>query len=147
MVPFELQTFVPYIHVADVQASIDFYSKLGLGLDSRFGPEGKPFWARMKRPGCDLMLARASGPIDPRQQAALFYLHVDNVRAFREAMVDKGLADGGTFIGETADFPPTGVVFNITHPDYMPAGEARVHDPDGYVLLVGQIGEPEECSR
>lgn len=142
--PFAIQSFVPYIHVADVQASIDFYLRLGLELDSRFGPEGAPFWARMKRPGCDLMLARASGPIDPRAQAALFYLHVDDAEAFRAAMLASGLQDGGSYAGSfEGEFPRSGIVFAPNYPHHMPAGEVRVHDPDGYVLLVGQIGEPE----
>ncbi len=34
-------------------------------------------------------------------------------------------------------------VGGIEHPIYMPAGEFRFVDPDGYVLLVGQIGSPE----
>jgi len=28
----------------------------------------------------------------------------------------------------------------ITYPDYMPKGEIRVDDPDGYTLLIGQAG-------
>jgi hypothetical protein len=28
----------------------------------------------------------------------------------------------------------------ITYPQYMPKGEIRVEDPDGYVLLIGQAG-------
>ncbi|MGE0001931.1 MAG: VOC family protein [Fimbriimonadaceae bacterium] len=140
---FMIQSFVPFAHVADVQASIDFYMKLGLEMDSRFGPEGSPFWARMKRPGCDLMLARASTIIDARAQAVLFYLHVDDVQNFRAAMLESGLADGGDFLGEGIDdFPRCGKVFETTFPHHMPAGEVRVHDPDGYVLLVGQMGEP-----
>lgn len=140
---FTLQSFVPFIHLADVQTSIDFYARFGLELDSRFGPEGAPFWARMKRPGCDLMLARASAPIDPRSQAALFYLHVDDAEAFREAMLAAGLVDGGEYRGaRDGEFPRSGVVFAPTFPNHMPAGEVRVHDPDGYVLLVGQLGEP-----
>jgi hypothetical protein len=27
----------------------------------------------------------------------------------------------------------------MTTPHYMPGGEIRVHDPDGYVLLIGQL--------
>jgi hypothetical protein len=30
-------------------------------------------------------------------------------------------------------------VGEIEHPSYMPAGELRVLDPDGYVVLVGQL--------
>jgi catechol 2,3-dioxygenase-like lactoylglutathione lyase family enzyme len=142
MARFVLQTFVPYVHVTDVQASIDFYLRFGLTLQSRFGPEGAPYWARMQRPGCDLMLAKASGPIDPRSQAVLFYLHVTDVRGFREAMLAAGLQDGGVYGGTAeGEFPRNGMVFEVAYPEYMPAGEARVHDPDGYVLLVGELGE------
>jgi hypothetical protein len=28
----------------------------------------------------------------------------------------------------------------ITYPNYMPKGEIRIEDPDGYVLLIGQGG-------
>ncbi|HRF59187.1 MAG TPA: hypothetical protein PLH94_04645 [Fimbriimonadaceae bacterium] len=143
MSTFTIQSFVPFLHVADVTASIEFYLRLGFGLDSRFGPEGDPYWARLKRPGCDLMLAKASGCIDPRAQGALFYLHVDDVLAYRVAMLDAGVQDGGTYAGASSDeFPRSGMIFAPTHPPHMPAGEVRVHDPDGYVLLVGQLGEP-----
>ena len=33
-----------------------------------------------------------------------------------------------------------GDVGAIEHPFYMPAGEFRTFDPDGYVLLIGQLG-------
>ncbi|MCC6404176.1 MAG: hypothetical protein IT207_09220 [Fimbriimonadaceae bacterium] len=140
---FEIRSFVPYLHVADVQDSVRFYALLGLGLDSRFGPEGRPYWARMKRPGCDLMLSLADGPIDPASQAVLFYLHVDDVAEFRAEMLQAGLDDGGPYAGGSrAEFSRSGTVFEPTYPYYMPAGEVRVHDPDGYVLLVGQMGDP-----
>lgn len=138
---FNLIGFVPYAHVADVNESIAFYSLLGLELDSRFGPEGKPFWARMRKGNCDLMLALASGPINPRDQAVLFYLHVDNLAAVRSALLAGGVQDRGSFAGEGEDdFPRTGCLFDIVPRDYMPQGEMRVHDPDGYVLLIGELG-------
>ncbi len=31
----------------------------------------------------------------------------------------------------------------MTHPFYMRAGEIRVVDPDGYVLMIGQL-DPDE---
>jgi hypothetical protein len=31
----------------------------------------------------------------------------------------------------------------IEHPFYMPSGEFRLFDPDGYVLLVGQLDKSE----
>lgn len=137
-----IYSFVPYLHVADVQASIDFYSVFGMALDSRFGPEGAPIWARMKGDNTDLMLARASGPIDPGVQAALFYLHTPDVVGMRAHLLASGLVDGGVFTGAESQGSEErkGTVFAVTHPHYMPSGEIRVHDPDGYVLLVGQIG-------
>ncbi|HMS54455.1 MAG TPA: hypothetical protein PKA27_03565 [Fimbriimonadaceae bacterium] len=138
---FNLLGFIPYAHVADVNESIAFYEHLGLVLDSRFGPEGRPYWARMRQGNCDLMLALASGEIDPRNQAVLFYLHVDNLKAVREKLLAAGVQDRGQYAGESeGEFPRSGCVFDIVSRDYMPSGEMRVHDPDGYVLLIGELG-------
>lgn len=133
--------FVPYLHVSIVKASIAFYNKFGLTLHSVFGPEDTPFWARLKGQDCDLMLSRASAPIDPTVQAALYYLYTSDVVAFRRHLTDSGLLDCGPFTGSAPTPAPaqSGCVFDITHPHHMPCGELRVHDPDGYVLLVGQL--------
>ncbi len=138
--PKMITGFVPFIHVADLLESQAFYEQLGLELLSRFGPEGDPYWARMVGYRSDLMLAKASAPIDPRVQAALFYLYTPDLVALREQLLAAGIANGGSYQGESTDeFPRSGKVFDITHPDYMPAGQMRVHDPDGYVLLIGQL--------
>jgi hypothetical protein len=68
------------------------------------------------------MLALAGAPVDPAGQAVLFYLHVNDVAALRTRLLAEGL-----------------VVSDIGHPDYMSAGEIRMSDPDGYVLLLGQL--------
>jgi len=65
----------------------------------------------------------ADGPVDASQQAVLFYCWTPDVRA-----LEAELRGAGVDVGE------------ITYPFYMPAGELRVHDPDGYVVLVGQLG-------
>ena len=134
---------VPYIHVADVQRSIEFYARLGMECESRFGPEGKPYWARMKSPGGMLMLGLADGAVDPRVQATLFYLYTPDLVAMRAHLVENGLRDGGSYAGDNvADpFPASGVVFEIRHPAYLPLGEMRVHDPDGYVLMIARSPE------
>ncbi len=132
--------FVPFIHVANMLESQAFYERLGLQLLSRFGPEGDPYWARLGGYRSDLMLAKASAPIDPRVQAALFYLYTPNLKALRDQLLSDGLANGGPYQGETPnDFPRSGKLFDITFPGHMPGGEMRVHDPDGYVLLIGQM--------
>lgn len=132
--------FVPYLHVQSVRESQAFYERLGLVLDSRFGDDNDPYWARLKAPGCDLMLAKASGAIDPGAQAVLFYLYAPDVLALRQTLLEAGLMDGGAFTGGACASPRSGMVFEIKRPFYMPEGELRVHDPDGYVLLIGQLG-------
>ena len=70
------------------------------------------------------MLAQASGPIDAAAQAVLFYCWAPDVQQLHDE-----LAAAGSEVGD------------ITRPFYMPAGEFRVEDPDGYVLLVGQLAD------
>jgi hypothetical protein len=77
----------------------------------------------MERGDAKLMLALADGPIDAGIQAVLFYCWTADVQALHDE-----LAAAGVEVGP------------VQHPFYMPAGELRVEDPDGYVLLVGQLG-------
>jgi catechol 2,3-dioxygenase-like lactoylglutathione lyase family enzyme len=117
-----------YAHVADVQRSVDFYAHLGFELRSSHQHDGRTVWAfvtaidapRAQSPG--LMLAQADGPIDPESQGVLFYCWAEDVRGLRQRLVHEGIAAG-----------------EVRQPFYMPAGEIRVTDPDGYVLLIGQL--------
>jgi hypothetical protein len=68
------------------------------------------------------MVAAADGPIDVAKQAVLFYCWTDDARALHAELEDAGID-----VGE------------IRHPFYMRAGEFEVIDPDGYVVLVGQL--------
>jgi catechol 2,3-dioxygenase-like lactoylglutathione lyase family enzyme len=120
-----------YAHVSEVQRSVDFYRLLGLELRNSYEDGGKLAWAFVASAAdqpndarARLMLAQASGPVDASQQAVLFYCWTPDVRALQTE-----LAQAGVEVGP------------ITHPFYMPAGEFRIEDPDGYVLLVGQLGE------
>jgi catechol 2,3-dioxygenase-like lactoylglutathione lyase family enzyme len=121
-----------YAHVADVRRSIDFYAQLGLEPRDVIEEEGTIMWAFVASSAdpdqawARLMLARADEPVDPRAQAVLFYCWTDDVTSLHAELKRKG-----NDVGE------------ITHPDYMPAGEFRLADPDGYVLLVGQLENPE----
>ena len=74
-------------------------------------------WAWMyapKAPDCrrgpNLMLSRSERTIDAASQEVLFYLYAaDLARAARRS-----------------------------YPDYLPGGECRVADPDGYTLMIAQ---------
>jgi hypothetical protein len=92
-------------------------------LGSLKASEGALRWAHVTGGNAHLMFARATAPVVSREQAVLFYLYTRNLIALRDHLLAAGVS-----------------VSSITHPDYMPKGEIRVEDPDGYVLLIGQAG-------
>jgi hypothetical protein len=71
--------------------------------------------------GPNLMLTRSAGPIDPAAQEVLFYLYAVDLKSLRERLLDNGVDAG-----------------EIAYPDYLPNGEFRVQDPDGYTLMMAQ---------
>jgi hypothetical protein len=111
-------------HVANVQRSVGFYKLLGMEVrGSLKASTGDLRWAHIACGSAHLMLARASGPITASDQAVLFYLYSPNLIALRDHLITAGVT-----------------VSPITYPEYMPKGEVRLEDPDGYVLLIGQAG-------
>lgn len=137
---------IPMAHALDVDRSVQFYALLGFACDSRFpGPDGVTTFASLHSQRAHLMLARASGPVDPAQQAVLFYMYSPDVMALRMHLLKNGLADGGKPPSECGPgeilpiMPATNVVFRPTFPFYMATGEIRIHDPDGYCILVWQL--------
>lgn len=115
---------IPMAFAADVQRSVDFYKHLGMEIrGSLKTPTGQLQWVHLGCERADLMFARASDPVIASQQAVLFYLYSPDLIALRAHLLGNGVK-----------------VSPITYPDYMPKGEIRVEDPDGYVLLVGQAG-------
>ncbi|MBL8962247.1 MAG: VOC family protein [Gemmatimonadetes bacterium] len=118
------RSLVAFAHVADVARSIAFYADLGFAVKNTVVPSGKtaPIWAWLESEDANLMVGTASGPIDHTQQAVLFYLYFDNIADTRAALVARGHAPS-----------------EIKYPFYMPGGECRLEDPDGYVLMLAQI--------
>jgi catechol 2,3-dioxygenase-like lactoylglutathione lyase family enzyme len=115
---------IPMAHAADVQRSVDFYKLLGMEVRGSLKNEsGGLQWVHVACGQAELMFARASEPVVASQQAVLFYLYSPDLVALREHLLDKGIR-----------------VSAITYPDYMPKGEVRAEDPDGYALLIGQAG-------
>ena len=113
---------VPYAHVASVSRSLEFYKKLGFDIANshpEHAPE--PTWVWLHAGDAHLMISSASEPVVASQQAIFFYLYVDDVVAFRTHVVAAGL-DAGP----------------IEYPFYLPKGEFRVHDPDGYGITIAQ---------
>jgi hypothetical protein len=130
---------VPFVHVASVEASLAFYAKLGFSpREVMRDGRSEMFWAMAASGGAEVMFARASGPVDADAQAVIFYMYSDDVRALREQLLLQGVRDGGVYSGArtTADGPT--MVYAVATPHYMPEGDLRVIDPDGFVVLVGQ---------
>jgi hypothetical protein len=61
---------------------------------------------------------------DPAQQGVLFYCWAPDVAQLRDDLLAAGIEVGA-----------------MERPSYMPAGEIEVRDPDGYLLVIGQLGE------
>lgn len=119
---------VPMLHVADVQRSADFYRLLGFAIGHAM-PEDPPYgWAWLYTPhaadwkrGANLMVTCSARPIEKDAQDVLFYLYVEDLPATRAALIAAGVAAG-----------------EIAYPEYLPRGEFRTEDPDGYTLMLAQ---------
>lgn len=131
---------IPMIHVADVEASARFYAHLGFVVERRMTlGDGRTNWASLRSGEARIMFAVAGPPIVAESQGLILYLYTTNVARLREQLLVAGLADGGDYCGQPGPNGGRQVVFAVGHPLYMPAGEIRVADPDGYCLLVGQL--------
>ncbi len=142
---FRVHDHVPMAHVTDVDKSVAFYSLLGFQCDSRFSDSsGRTYYAAISSGQAELMLVLASGPIDANQQAVLFYMYSQDVLALRSHLLGKGIPNAGRVPGarksgdQDTPIPPGPSLFDLVYPPYMNEGELRVHDPDDYVILIGQ---------
>lgn len=123
---------VPMIHVLDMQRSVAFYRLLGFEIGNYVPREGGPMhWCWLYAPkapswkrGPNLMLTQSPCAIDVEAQEVLFYLYATDLPGLRERLLAAGINAG-----------------TISYPDYLPEGEFRVGDPDGYTLMIAQAGE------
>jgi catechol 2,3-dioxygenase-like lactoylglutathione lyase family enzyme len=79
-----VRDLIPFVHVADIARSIDFYELLGFELKDTHEYAGRLDWAALDSGDAQLMLARASAPIEHDRQAVLFYLYNENLAALRD---------------------------------------------------------------
>ncbi len=114
-------SLVPFVHVADVERSAAFYALLGLERRDSFVQDGWLLWCHLANEEAQLMLALAGEPIEPEQQAVLFYLYTPDLRALRTSLIESGVNPGPIEDGSPG-----------------PAREMRLEDPDGYVLMVAE---------
>jgi predicted enzyme related to lactoylglutathione lyase len=120
---------VPFVHVEDVQRSIDFYYHLGFTLASVYKYRGTPIWADLQSGEAAMMVSTDGDSIDPAGQGVLFYLYSHDLAALREQLLANGIE-----AGEIEDGTPG------------PSEQMQLYDPDGYELMVAQI-EAEEAGQ
>ena len=125
------KALVPMIRVADVERSAKFYELLGFQIGNYVPREAPPLhWAWLYQPGApnwktgaNLMLVRSTERSGGEQPVVL-YLYAADLVSLRQQLIRMGVN-----------------VSAITYPDYLPKGEFELHDPDGYVVMVGQSYE------
>lgn len=121
---------VPMVHVRDMDRAVTFYRLLGFEIGNYVPREGPMTWVWLYAPkapdwkrGPNLMLTKSSRAIDPSAQDVLFYLYAEDLPALRARLLAAGVAPG-----------------EIAYPEYLPDGEFRLADPDGYTLMIAQSG-------
>jgi catechol 2,3-dioxygenase-like lactoylglutathione lyase family enzyme len=112
---------VPFVHVADLQRSITFYELLGFEVRDTYEVDGELNWVALQHAHARIMLQLASAPIDPHQQAILFYLYAEDLDGLRDHLLSHGLR-----VGPIRDGSPG------------PEREMKIGDPDGYCLMIAE---------
>jgi catechol 2,3-dioxygenase-like lactoylglutathione lyase family enzyme len=131
--PAPVNGIVAMIRVADVMNSAKFYRDLGFQIGNAVPRERPPFhWAWLYQPkapnwktGANLMLVSGEvpGTVESKAKTVVFYLYARDLKSLREKLLA-----GGCNVSE------------ISYPEYLPEGEFRLQDPDGYTLMIAQSG-------
>lgn len=77
------------LKTADVQATIDWYTRIGFDLLDRFPETGEPTWCELSRDGVILQFLGGETPWpDPPTFTGTLYLYPDSVRAVYDEIKD-----------------------------------------------------------
>jgi Glyoxalase/Bleomycin resistance protein/Dioxygenase superfamily len=118
-----VRDLIPFVHVSDLPGVDRFYELLGFEVGDTYEVAGELHWASLRNGDARIMLALAGAPIDPREQAVIFYLNVEDLDGLRERLLAHDLP-----VGPIRDGSPG------------PEREIRVSDPDGYCLMIAEEG-------
>lgn len=122
-----LLELVAATYVRDIDASRDFYGLLGFKEHSS-GTAATSAWSALDHGGYLLLLASTTPPLDLPRLPLLFYFYFDDV----DAVI--GILRAGGFD-----------VVRMGYPEHALGGEAKVLDPDGNTVLLGQRVRPTTC--
>jgi len=115
-----LQSMVAVTYVVDIDASRAFYELLGFREHSA-GRAATSAWLALQQNGHLVVLASTRPPLGIPRLPLLFYFFFDDVDAVTGALKTAGV-----------EVTPMG------HPPHALGGEAKVLDPDGNTVLLGQ---------
>ena len=115
-----LQELVSATYVRDIEASRRFYGLLGFREQSS-GKAETSAWLAMHHGAQMILLASTRPPLDIPQLPLLFYFFFDDVNAAIEDVRSGGVD-----------------VAHMGYPPHAVGGEAKVIDPDGNTVLLGQ---------
>jgi catechol 2,3-dioxygenase-like lactoylglutathione lyase family enzyme len=112
---------VPVVYVADIAASVAFYEHLGLAVQAD-GQDGGWRYSYLKCGDVGVLLAAGGTVWSTDPGPVHLYFRADDVA---------GLENTLRAAGVTTE--------HMGYPDHAPGGELKVLDPDGHVILIGQI--------
>ncbi|WP_433616431.1 VOC family protein [Dactylosporangium sp. CA-139114] len=124
-----VEASVPVLYVADIERSQAFYTSLGWSV-LRTGGDELASWRHMRSGELAILLAAVQPRLITVELPLLVYFYVGNLEATLQSLADAG-------------YPAE----RVGYPDHAPGGEARVQDPDGNVLLLGQRAAVAEADR
>ncbi|GAA2510811.1 VOC family protein [Pilimelia columellifera] len=111
---------VPILYVRSADQSARFYRMFGFAED-RQGALDDSQWRYLRHGELTLLLAEVHPPLITVALPLVLYIYVDALEVVLERLAAGGASSE-----------------HIGYPDHAPGGEARVLDPDGNVVLVGQ---------
>jgi catechol 2,3-dioxygenase-like lactoylglutathione lyase family enzyme len=115
-----VEASVPVLYVADIDRSQVFYTLLGWSV-LRTGGDGTASWRYLGCGDLTILLAAVQPRLITVELPLLVYFYVDDLDRALQSLIAGG---------HPAD--------RVGYPDHAPGGEARVRDPDGNVILLGQ---------
>lgn len=107
-------------YVADMDASRRFYELLGF-TERQSGRSPDSAWTVMQNGPASVLLAWTKPPLEIAQLPLLFYFYYEDVDSAIGSLRDEGVE-----------------VEHMGHPPHALGGEAKVADPDGNTVLIGQ---------
>jgi predicted enzyme related to lactoylglutathione lyase len=115
-----VQSLVAVTYVRDIDASRSFYELLGFAEQSA-GKAEKSAWSALHQGSHSVLLVSTRPPLKIPQLPLLFYFWFDDLEAILDRLEEAGVD-----------------VARLGHAPHALGGEAKVVDPDGNTVLVGQ---------